>query len=715
MALGAEERGEPPAADADGGGDPGTDGRPSAPVRIPRQRGPGAVSPALPAGDGGALPAGDGGALPAGGGGTADLPGDLSGTGGPPSDTELVRRVRGGDDSAYEELYRRHADAVRRYAHTCCRDPHTAEDLTGEVFARTLQAVRAGSGPDSAVRAYLMTVVRRVAASWGRTARKEQLVEDFAVFAATSTGRALTPGEASATDGVPSPGGGPWPPAGPGADVRAMLEAERSMAVQAFRSLPERWQAVLWHTAVEQESPSEVAPLLGLTANATAVLAHRAREGLRQAYLQAHVNASLTAQESCGRHADRLGAYARGALGLRAGRDLRRHLDGCGRCRAAYVELADVNACLRAVLPVAVIGWAAASYAVKAAGAAGAVGAAGVMGAGAVGAGGVGAAAGGGAMAGSGAVAGGSAVAGSSAVVVAEGIALPLKIGLGMAAAAAAGGIAYGLAERGSPVPAPRTGPPLSAPAAPRPPSERAGGGEGAGGSAAPGLPSVPAPPGPGFRPPLTASPGRTPTTAPASASSSARLPGTVRAGAGARPSLADTGAAPAETSASPTATGPLASSGPPAPGPGVYPLDELLRDGAGAEDADGAGPSVRPGEDGGGVPRRDPSVGGTRYGRGVSVRAPSSIVIDLGRACSAYGGSVGMDDLSEQGGAARFSVYADGVRLWRSGLVKDGEAAVAFRVPLAGRETVRLVVDRNNSPHVSALADWVDTSIECG
>ncbi|MFE1786752.1 NPCBM/NEW2 domain-containing protein [Streptomyces sp. NPDC059506] len=156
-------------------------------------------------------------------------------------------------------------------------------------------------------------------------------------------------------------------------------------------------------------------------------------------------------------------------------------------------------------------------------------------------------------------------------------------------------------------------------------------------------------------------------------------------------------------------------SSGPPAPGPGVYPLDELFHGGAGAEDEDGTGPSVRPGEDGGGVPRLDPSVGGTRYGRGVSVRAPSSIVIDLGRACSAYGGSVGMDDLGEQGGAARFSVYADGVRLWRSGLVKDGEAAVAFRVPLAGRETVRLVVDRNNSPHVSALADWVDTSIECG
>ncbi|KOG86941.1 ECF subfamily RNA polymerase sigma-24 subunit, partial [Streptomyces varsoviensis] len=91
-----------------------------------------------------------------------------------------------------------------------------------------------------------------------------------------------------------------------GADVRAMQEAEASLAVQAFRSLPPRWQTVLWHTTVEEESPSEVAPLLGLTANATAVLAHRAREGLKQAYLQAHVSTSLTSDGDCARYADRL-------------------------------------------------------------------------------------------------------------------------------------------------------------------------------------------------------------------------------------------------------------------------------------------------------------------------------------------------------------------------------------------------------------------------
>ncbi|GCD36628.1 hypothetical protein OEIGOIKO_04401 [Streptomyces chrestomyceticus JCM 4735] len=266
----------------------------------------------------------------------------------PPGDRELIDRMRSGDDSAYEELYRRHADAVRRYARGCCRDAHTADDLTGEVFARTLQAVRGGAGPDSSVRAYLLTTVRRVAAAWGKTAKREQLVEDFAVFAVSAAGTTLDDDTLDL-----------------GADVRAMHEAEQSMAVRAFRSLPERYQTVLWHTTIEEESPSEVAPLLGLSANATAVLAHRAREGLKQAYLQAHVNRSLTAGGDCARYADRLGAYARGGLRMRAERGLRKHLEDCARCRTAASEVADVNEHIRVILPVAVIGWFAAGYAVK--------------------------------------------------------------------------------------------------------------------------------------------------------------------------------------------------------------------------------------------------------------------------------------------------------------------------------------------------------------
>ncbi|TXS41268.1 sigma-70 family RNA polymerase sigma factor, partial [Streptomyces sp. uw30] len=373
----------------------------------------------------------------------------------PPSDTDLIGRMRSGDDSAYEELYRRHAEAVRRYARTCCRDAHTADDLTAEVFARMLQAVRGGSGPEHAVRAYLLTSIRRAAADWTKSARREQLVDDFAVFAAQSSRVA----EVSDDDTLDL-----------GADVRAMHEAEQSMAMQAFRSLPERWQAVLWHTEVEDESPSEVATLFGLDANGTRVLASRAREGLKQAYLQAHVSASLAGDEECSRYADRLGAYARGSLRTRAERGLRKHLEECAKCRLAAGQIKEVASGIPAVVPVAVIGWFGAAGYAKAAGLI-----AGGAGAGAAGAAGAAAATSGGSSSGAGGAGGAGAAGGSSSggagagsgAAASEGVGAPLKAGIaaGVVAVGVAAAIVLTLAGNDNPAkPADAKQPPVPSP-----------------------------------------------------------------------------------------------------------------------------------------------------------------------------------------------------------------------------------------------------------
>ncbi|MBU6536487.1 RNA polymerase sigma factor, partial [Streptomyces mayonensis] len=343
--------------------------------------------------------------------------------------------MRSGDDTAYEELYRRHADAVRRYARTCCRDAHTADDLTAEVFARMLQAVRGGSGPEHAVRAYLLTAVRRVAAGWTRSAGREQLVDDFAVFAAQAAHAAKVEDDDTLELG---------------ADVRAMQAAEQSMAMRAFRSLPERWQAVLWHTEVEDESPSEVAMLFGLDANGTRVLASRAREGLKQAYLQAHVSDSLTADEECARYADQLGTYARGRLRIRAERGLRKHLEDCARCRMAAVQIEEVASSIPGVVPVAVIGWFGAAGYAKAAGL--------IAGSASAGAAGAAAAASGGSSGGAG---GGAAAS--------EGLGAPVKAGIagGVVAVAAAAALVFALAGNDAPEEEPpKAAPPASSPVA---------------------------------------------------------------------------------------------------------------------------------------------------------------------------------------------------------------------------------------------------------
>ncbi|MEO3972953.1 sigma-70 family RNA polymerase sigma factor [Streptomyces sp. CAU 1734] len=575
----------------------------------------------------------------------------------PTSDAELIQRMRGGDDSAYGELFRRHSGAVRSYARTCCRDTHTADDLTAEVFARTLQAVRGGAGPEHAVRAYLLTTVRRVAASWTRTQKTEQLVDDFAVFAAEA---ARVPNAATGET------------LDLGADVRAMHEAEQSLAMQAFRSLPERWQAVLWHTTVEEESPSEVAPLFGLTANATAVLAGRAREGLKQAYLQAHVNAALTSGGDCARYADRLGAYARGGLRMRAELGLRKHLEGCAKCRLAAGELAHVNAGIPALLPIAVIGWFAAGYSLKAAG---------VVAGGAVGAAGAGAAA---------AATGGAGSAGSAgAGAASEGLGAPAKAGVAaLFTVAAAAGLVWAFTGTGEPEPEPDAKPPAvrsidppPSPPAPEPPPK----------PAPPAPKPVPKPPEKPAPPSAAPSPKPSPPapkpTPPPSSPAPTSPP------------------APAPTSARPTPTPS------PPPAPEIYQLNRLKYNVFG----DHTGPEVRLSASTWLWQRENLSIAGERYAHGVTVHAVSSIVIDLNRACSGYDAKVGVDDLTRGIGSVRFSVYGDGVRLWRSPVVRADEPAVPVHVPLTGRETIRLVVEPVSPYGSAALADWAESRIACG
>ncbi|MFE2571533.1 sigma-70 family RNA polymerase sigma factor [Streptomyces mirabilis] len=585
----------------------------------------------------------------------------------PPSDADLIGRMRAGDDTAYAELYRRHAEAVRRYARTCCRDAHTADDLTAEVFARMLQAVRRGHGPEHAVRAYLLTTVRRVAASWTKSAKREQLVDDFAVFAAQSSRTS----EVSDDETLDL-----------GADVRAMHEAEQSMAMQAFRSLPERWQAVLWHTEVEDESPSEVATLFGLDANGTRVLASRAREGLKQAYLQAHVSATLIMDEECARYADRLGAYARGGLRTRAERGLRKHLEECAKCRLAAGQIKEVASGIPAVVPVAVIGWfGAAGYAKALALIAGGAGA------GAAGAAGAAAASGGsgGAAVSGGAAGGGSGGAGGAAA--SEGLGAPVKAGIaaGVVAVAAAA-VALALVGNGSPAKKkPEAKPSATSPVveAPQPtptptPSKKP----------APGAPVVAS--APKSNPTPTPRPTPKPTPKPSPTPTPTR----------AKPKPAPT-PAPAPT---PTPTPP------PPPAPVVYQWNELKYDVTG----DHTKPEMRLGESSWVWQRWGVPIAGQRYTHGVTVHGESSVTIDLNRSCSAYDALVGVDDLTLGLGQVSFLVYADGARLWQSPLVKGGEPAIPVHVNLTGRKTVRLAVEPHTRFDAVALADWAESKFQC-
>ncbi|MEU4251669.1 sigma-70 family RNA polymerase sigma factor [Amycolatopsis sp. NPDC026612] len=244
------------------------------------------------------------------------------GTAPPPAASEsdeqaLLHRLRSGEDAAFGELFELHAAAVRRLAQSLAADRSEAEDITAETFFRVLQALRRGAGPRDYVRAYLLTVARRVSWEWHGARRDVPVSDDELTFRA-----------------------------GAGADTHART-AEHTLITTAFTSLPERWRTVLWQTEVEGEQPAMVAPHFGLSANATAALARRARQGLRAAYLQAHLSVNR-GPDSCRAVVEKLGGFTAGSVTGAEAERIKAHLLGCPSCRATQDELRDVCSSLRA-------------------------------------------------------------------------------------------------------------------------------------------------------------------------------------------------------------------------------------------------------------------------------------------------------------------------------------------------------------------------------
>ncbi|MBE1589258.1 sigma-70 family RNA polymerase sigma factor [Nonomuraea angiospora] len=226
--------------------------------------------------------------------------------------------MRAGNAAAYGKLYERHVAAARALARQLVRRTEV-EDVVAESFTKILGLVGRGGGPESGFRTYLLTVVRR-------TVHDRSRIESHQV----------TTGEIEEYD-----------PGVPFVDP-ALVGLEKSLIAKAFLSLPERWRAVLWHTEVERCRPAEVAPLLGLSPNGAAALAYRAREGLRQAYLQIHLGSPP--KHDCRPVLGKMGAYVRDGLTRRDAKEVDEHVGACEECNGVLLELTDVNRGLRVMV-----------------------------------------------------------------------------------------------------------------------------------------------------------------------------------------------------------------------------------------------------------------------------------------------------------------------------------------------------------------------------
>ncbi|UJV43628.1 sigma-70 family RNA polymerase sigma factor [Streptomyces sp. AMCC400023] len=222
----------------------------------------------------------------------------------------------GSATTAYTRIYEEQHPRLVAYARSLTRNSWTAEDLVAEAHFRVWRRLSGGHEIDN-VPAYLMTTVRHLATAAGSTAARE------------------TPLDPTAPERVE-------------VDVRVADGADPAeqvssvdLLVRVLGQLPDRWVQALWLAEAEGHPLEAVGQRIGAKQGATAVLLHRAREGMRQAFLREQPGAPI--DPACQVRWGRMPAYVRGTATARQSEQLLSHVDACDDCRARLAELMRTN------------------------------------------------------------------------------------------------------------------------------------------------------------------------------------------------------------------------------------------------------------------------------------------------------------------------------------------------------------------------------------
>ncbi|SNX63227.1 RNA polymerase sigma factor (sigma-70 family) [Streptomyces sp. TLI_55] len=212
---------------------------------------------------------------------------------------------------SYARMYEEQQPRLIAYARSLTRNSWNAEDLVAEAHFRVWRRLAEGHEIEN-VPAYLMTTVRHLASAAAGSAVRE-------------TPREVVPAQAQAPEG------------GDPAERVSVVD----LLVRVLGQLPERWVKALWLAEAEGQPLAAIGPQVGTKDGATAVLLHRAREGMRQAFLRTQTGAPD--DPACQVHWARMPAYVRGAATERQSARLLGHVDGCDDCRARLAALMSAN------------------------------------------------------------------------------------------------------------------------------------------------------------------------------------------------------------------------------------------------------------------------------------------------------------------------------------------------------------------------------------
>jgi RNA polymerase sigma-70 factor (ECF subfamily) len=175
------------------------------------------------------------------------------------NDAELVRRIRGGDEAAFQELVNRHSDGLYRMACSVLDSRADAEDVLQETFLGAFNRLSAFEGRSS-VKTWLVRILLNHASKLRRSKRvrrAESLPDQVAPRSGDEKYAAMSPAAAVESR----------------VDVNEML-----------RTLSDEHREVIVLRELQQMSYDEIADTLKIPRGTVESRLHRARQELKRRY-----------------------------------------------------------------------------------------------------------------------------------------------------------------------------------------------------------------------------------------------------------------------------------------------------------------------------------------------------------------------------------------------------------------------------------------------
>ena len=190
-------------------------------------------------------------------------------------ESDLLARLRAGDDGAYEEIVRLYGGRMLAAARRILASDDDAAEVVQEAFLSAFKAIDRFQG-ESRIGTWLHRIAINAALMRLRSLkRREGRIEDLLPSYTENGGFASMPD--------------PWSEE---VDAKLLRDEARDQVRARIDDLPENYRVALLLRDIEGFTNEELAEALGVTVNAAKIRVHRARQALRT-LLDSYVNGGV--------------------------------------------------------------------------------------------------------------------------------------------------------------------------------------------------------------------------------------------------------------------------------------------------------------------------------------------------------------------------------------------------------------------------------------